>query len=140
MGGNEAVPHWLDLISQKLYCTKRLDDICDRIFGRDCCYVVSVPCRYISHFKKAIMSFDSQPTRRSHRPQFEGPRPRPTNTPPAVRKNPGNTSPIQKRDSWVAKALEAEHSGDRVQGELCRQYADHWHRVALAQAGQGTQD
>ncbi|WP_376968080.1 DUF4167 domain-containing protein (plasmid) [Azospirillum sp. A26] len=31
---------------------------------------------------------------------------------------------------WDARAADAERTGDGVEAELCRQYAEHWFRVS----------
>lgn len=39
-------------------------------------------------------------------------------------------SAFQKQAQWLSRALDAERAGDRVEAELCRQYAEHWFRVS----------
>lgn len=41
-----------------------------------------------------------------------------------------NGSAQQKESQWLAYATDAERSGDMVEAELCRQYAEHWFRVS----------
>nr|WP_247895915.1 DUF4167 domain-containing protein [Azospirillum brasilense] len=41
-----------------------------------------------------------------------------------------NGSAQQKHAQWLARASDAERSGDSVEAETCRQYAEHWFRVA----------
>ncbi|PGH59032.1 hypothetical protein CRT60_03345 [Azospirillum palustre] len=40
---------------------------------------------------------------------------------------------LQKQTQWLARATDAERSGDSVEAELCRQYAEHWFRVSRGQ-------
>ncbi|MCM8735455.1 DUF4167 domain-containing protein [Azospirillum sp. A1-3] len=44
-----------------------------------------------------------------------------------------NGSAVQKQAQWLARAADAERSGDGVEAELCRQYAEHWFRVSQGQ-------
>ncbi|MGY0793116.1 DUF4167 domain-containing protein [Azospirillum argentinense] len=44
-----------------------------------------------------------------------------------------NGNAQQKHGQWLSRADEAERSGDDVQAELCRQYAEHWFRVSRGQ-------
>ncbi|MDR3516282.1 MAG: DUF4167 domain-containing protein [Azospirillaceae bacterium] len=39
-------------------------------------------------------------------------------------------SAAQKHNQWLTRAVDAEHSGDLIEAELCRQYAEHWFRVS----------
>lgn len=41
-----------------------------------------------------------------------------------------NGSAQQKHGQWLARAVDAERSGDAVEAETCRQHAEHWFRVA----------
>ncbi|AWJ87638.1 hypothetical protein TSH58p_23680 (plasmid) [Azospirillum sp. TSH58] len=41
-----------------------------------------------------------------------------------------NGSAQQKHAQWLARASDAERSGDAVEAETCRQHAEHWFRVA----------
>ncbi|MGA1878990.1 DUF4167 domain-containing protein [Azospirillum sp. 11R-A] len=41
-----------------------------------------------------------------------------------------NGSALQKQSQWLARAADAERTGDGVEAELCRQYAEHWFRVS----------
>ncbi|MBK4722700.1 DUF4167 domain-containing protein [Azospirillum sp. YIM DDC1] len=41
-----------------------------------------------------------------------------------------NGSAQQKHIQWLARAGDAERSGDAVEAETCRQHAEHWFRVA----------
>ncbi len=41
-----------------------------------------------------------------------------------------NGSAQQKHVQWLARAGDAERSGDAVEAETCRQHAEHWFRVA----------
>ncbi len=67
-------------------------------------------------------------------PRRSRPRPvksRPPGAPPAGRPPPRvNGSASQRQAQWMARAAEAERQGDRVEAELCWQYAEHWFRVA----------
>ncbi|WP_376960453.1 DUF4167 domain-containing protein [Azospirillum sp. A26] len=40
---------------------------------------------------------------------------------------------MQKQTQWLARATDAERTGDSVEAELCRQYAEHWFRVSRGQ-------
>ncbi|WP_377811010.1 DUF4167 domain-containing protein [Azospirillum sp. A29] len=44
-----------------------------------------------------------------------------------------NGSAVQKQTQWLARATDAERTGDSVEAELCRQYAEHWFRVSRGQ-------
>ncbi|WP_109108950.1 DUF4167 domain-containing protein [Azospirillum sp. TSO35-2] len=65
------------------------------------------------------------------RPNFSKPRPT-TAASTGVRPSPSrvNGSALQKQSQWLARAADAERSGDGVEAELCRQYAEHWFRVS----------
>ena len=42
-------------------------------------------------------------------------------------------SAVQKQAQWLGQAADAERTGDGVEAELCRQYAEHWFRVSRGQ-------
>ncbi|MBF5096542.1 DUF4167 domain-containing protein [Azospirillum sp. INR13] len=44
-----------------------------------------------------------------------------------------NGTAQQKQAQWLARAADAERSGDAVEAELCRQYAEHFFRVSRGQ-------
>ncbi|QCO03398.1 DUF4167 domain-containing protein [Azospirillum argentinense] len=68
------------------------------------------------------------------RPQFSKPRQNAGQPHGTARQPPRvNGSAQQKNAQWLARADEAERSGDSVQAELCRQYAEHWFRVSRGQ-------
>lgn len=48
----------------------------------------------------------------------------PTRTQPKA-----NGSARQKHLQWLSRAEDAERSGNSVEAESCRQYAEHWFRV-----------
>jgi hypothetical protein len=84
------------------------------------------------------MSFDhpaaSYP---AHKAKFPSTGQRPSRSVPskAGSYGPSRTggSPQHRQAHWLARAAEAERAGDAVQAELCRQYAEHWYRVAQGQ-------
>lgn len=49
---------------------------------------------------------------------------------PALAHPKVNGSAQQKHVQWLARADDAERSGDSVEAETCRQHAEHWFRVA----------
>ena len=49
---------------------------------------------------------------------------------PALAQPKVNGSAQQKHAQWLARADDAERSGDSVEAETCRQHAEHWFRVA----------
>jgi hypothetical protein len=73
----------------------------------------------------------------AHKPRLRGTDPRPQRAaPPQARSSgPSRTggSPQHQQTHWLARAAEADRTGDAVQAELCRQYAEHWYRVAQGQ-------
>lgn len=75
------------------------------------------------------MAFES-PTRRGAKPSFRA-RSQPASH--QTKAHPANRmggSAVQKQVQWLSRAAEAERTGDAVQAELCRQYAEHWFRVS----------
>ncbi|MCM8739362.1 DUF4167 domain-containing protein [Azospirillum sp. A1-3] len=68
------------------------------------------------------------------RPNFSKPRPAAAAS-AGVRPAPVrvNGSALQKQSQWLARAADAESTGDGVEAELCRQYAEHWFRVSQGQ-------
>lgn len=80
------------------------------------------------------MSFEKSGGSRSMRPRFGKSRPNTGPHPAAARPEARiNGSAQQKQTQWLARATDAERSGDAVEAELCRQYAEHWFRVARGQ-------
>ncbi|WP_372396419.1 DUF4167 domain-containing protein [Azospirillum sp. HJ39] len=73
----------------------------------------------------------SRPRVPAPRPNFSKPR-SPTAALAGVRPSPArvNGSALQKQSQWLARAADAERTGDSVEAELCRQYAEHWFRVS----------
>ncbi|WP_448206354.1 DUF4167 domain-containing protein [Azospirillum sp. sgz302134] len=49
---------------------------------------------------------------------------------PARARSKVNGSAEQKHAQWLARASDAERSGDSIEAENCRQHAEHWFRVA----------
>jgi hypothetical protein len=75
------------------------------------------------------MSYEKPTGPRPPRPQYS--RPRPPGA--AVRPPTTNGSAVQKHAQWLARATDAERSGDAIEAENCRQHAEHWYRVSRGQ-------
>ncbi|WP_264661632.1 DUF4167 domain-containing protein [Azospirillum canadense] len=71
---------------------------------------------------------------RAPRPHYGKARPHAGGAQGVVRPAPRvSGSAQQKHAQWLARATDAERSGDAVEAELCRQYAEHWFRVLQGQ-------
>lgn len=76
------------------------------------------------------MPFEKPAGTRSQRPGPRTARPRTGHQKTAGRAPERvNGTAQQKHAQWLSRAADAERSGDPVEAELCRQYAEHWYRV-----------
>lgn len=58
----------------------------------------------------------------------------PCPVPAPIRPGPSVTgSTLQKQAQWLTRSEDAARTGDGVEAELCRQYAEHWFRVSRGQ-------